>query len=79
MPLADETISAQHGKETDIGIADKYVDLIHLRFCKLSKLTSSSQGISERTSTKSSKCTYIGHPSNMPSEATQKSLNSKQR
>lgn len=27
MPLADETISAQHGKETDIGIADKYVAL----------------------------------------------------
>lgn len=25
MPLADETISAGHGKETDIGIADKYV------------------------------------------------------
>ena len=30
MPLADETISAQHGKETDIGIADKYVALIAL-------------------------------------------------
>ena len=28
MPLADETISAGHGKETDIGIADKYVVLI---------------------------------------------------
>lgn len=24
LPLADETISAGHGKETDIGIADKY-------------------------------------------------------
>ena len=25
MPLAEETISAGRGKETDVGIADKYV------------------------------------------------------
>ena len=43
MPLADETISAQHGKETDTGIADKYVALILPCHDNLEKLTSDSQ------------------------------------
>ncbi len=69
MPLADETISAGHGKETDAGIADGYaITCTTMRYwlqrvCQLNWTD----------------LLHVGRGLNMPLEATQKSLSSKQK